>query len=146
MTSETLEVSSPLMDLGPVVEFDSPDACVEWLRANILTGETFSLSQMELAKEWARLVGEDEKSGIGERDALIIVDFVKITRTLPMRQLVMTRAERLVTVLETPNTYADTWQSRVMRWSQTCRSHPWLGDDMTRVISRFVYLSRRWPR
>ena len=91
--------------LGPVLKWRSPDDAAAWLRGNILTGDTFKLSQLEAAREWIHGISVSG-CGLTKADAEILVDYVRYGRSTEDRQKLAAHVAYLTDTLDASATSA----------------------------------------
>lgn len=136
--------STTTTDLGPTGEWVSPSDAVAWLRSNLLTSGNFNLREWERGQEWARLVGNTAGGYMSERDALIILEFARMAWTDTSRAKLDTAAHLLDKLLDEPLYNTEKRRDETARWGRNQGNL--IGQDAVLVVSRFVHLSRRWPR
>lgn len=133
-------------DVGPILEWGSPDDVAAWLREHILSGETFQLKQLEQAKRWAQDVSRLPEWGLTKQDALVIIDYVNVGRKPDVRRKLDEQFTLLMRVLDRSAVTVETLQANVERWTRTAVSKRGVDQNTVHVVARYVHLTRRWPR
>lgn len=133
-------------ELGPILEWKSPNDVADWLRENILTGDTFQLVQMERARQWVESVSQAPEWGLEELDAQIIVDYVSLSRTEADRKKMDAHVVRLTEALAKPMASTEAMHHTVDRASRNVTPSQRLSPLMRQAANRLVHLGRRWPR
>jgi hypothetical protein len=142
--SIVMETRPAGIEIGPIDSWRSPEEAVQWLKANILTSHTWIIA-LETSRRWVQKAAE---SGfLTTQDATIIWDFARLSSVSDeMSEKVTDRAAQLHDILD-KGISPEGLQKAVKRWGQADATKITEVDEgHTRIISRFVYLSRRWPR